>query len=88
MLALPLGRWISRESYASALAPRDAFSVTAPRRRNRAAERALLRRIVGVPSEVESVFLSREDLQLLVERRAPRAASCRKAMRSCRWSGA
>lgn len=35
---------------------------------------SLLRRIVGVPSEVESVFLSREDLQLLLERRAPRAA--------------
>ena len=35
----------------------------------------LLRRIVGVPSEVESVFLSREDLQLLLERRSPRAAA-------------
>ncbi len=35
----------------------------------------LLRWIVGVPSEVESVFLSREDLQLLLERRMPRAAS-------------
>jgi putative hemolysin len=35
----------------------------------------LLRRIVGVPSEVESVFLSREDLQLLLERRAPRAST-------------
>jgi CBS domain containing-hemolysin-like protein len=35
----------------------------------------LLRRIVGVPSEVESVFLSREDLQLLLERRAPRSAN-------------
>jgi putative hemolysin len=34
----------------------------------------LLRRIAGVPSEVESVFLSREDLQLLLERRAPRAS--------------
>ena len=36
---------------------------------------SLLRSIVGVPSEVESVFLSREDLQLLLERRAPRAAA-------------
>lgn len=43
-----------------------------------AAETALsgmLRRIVGVPSEVESVFLSREDLQLLLERRAPRTGN-------------
>ena len=32
----------------------------------------MLRRIVGVPPEVESVFLSREDLQLLLERRATR----------------
>ena len=48
----------------------------------------LLRRIVGVPSEVESVFLSREDLQLLLERRAPRAAPPRKPMRSFRSSGA
>jgi CBS domain containing-hemolysin-like protein len=32
---------------------------------------ALLRRIVGVPPEAESVFLSRQDLQLLLERRAP-----------------
>ena len=31
---------------------------------------SLLRRIVGVPPEVESVFLSRQDLQLLLERRA------------------
>src|ERR1700692_1777822 len=35
----------------------------------------LLRRLVGVPSEVESVFLSREDLQLLLERRAHRASA-------------
>ena len=35
----------------------------------------LLRRMVGVPSEVESVFLSREDLQLLLERRLPRASA-------------
>jgi putative hemolysin len=35
----------------------------------------LLRYIVGVPSEVESVFLSREDLQLLLERRLPRASA-------------
>ncbi len=43
-----------------------------------AAETALsrvLRRLVGVPPEVESVFLSREDLQLLLERRAPRTAA-------------
>lgn len=35
----------------------------------------LLRWMVGVPSEVESVFLSREDLQLLLERRLSRAAT-------------
>lgn len=46
----------------------------------------VLRRLAGVPPEVESVFLSREDLQLLLERRAPRWPRNPRPMRFFRWS--
>ena len=48
----------------------------------------LLRCIVGVPSEVESVFLSREDLQLAAGAATRRAPRRRRAMRFFRSSGA
>jgi putative hemolysin len=45
-------------------------TVMAPVLAGETALSSLLRRLVGVPPEVESVFLSREDLQLLLERRS------------------
>ncbi len=39
----------------------------------------VLRRLTGVPPEAESVFMSREDLRLLLERRAPTSAASLKA---------
>ena len=66
-------RWISRGS--RRVRCRWLATILRPLLAAETALSGLLRFIVGVPSEVESVFLSREDLQLLLERRLPRASA-------------